>query len=216
MNREAERAEELAMHARRFYEQGWTMGGSGNLSIRLPSGELLVTVTGRHKAELGTDDFVRVGPDGTDVDASPRPSSDIAIHRTVYERNPRADAVYHVHEPNVVAATTRFPDAETFDFAGYTMLKAFGIEEIDKPATLPLLAGAGRAERLARELDPLFEEGWKFDLPAFVADHHGLYAWGASPKRARCHIEALAHLFECKMIDASTRDRRSQTPSQSH
>lgn len=216
MNREAERAEELAMHARRFYEQGWMMGGSGNLSIRLPSGDLLVTVTGRHKAELGTDDFVRVDPDEADDSASPRPSSDIAIHRTVYQRNPKADAVYHVHEPNVVAATTRFPNAVTFDFAGYTMLKAFGIEEIDKPAKLPVLADAGRAERLAQKLDPLFDGTWTFALPAFVADHHGLYAWGASPKRARCHIEALAHLFECKMIDASTRDRRGQTPSQSH
>ena len=192
--------EQLARHARLFDERGWVMAGSGNFSVRLPSGDVLVTATGRHKGELTADDFVRLGGDG-----GSRPSSDTVVHRTIYEHCSDAGAIYHVHEPHAVAATARFPEVDAFDFAGYTILKAFGIQEVGEPAEVPVLVGGGRAEQLADRLERHLDERSESALPAVVADRHGLYAWGGSPARARWHIEALAHLFECKMIEESTR-----------
>ncbi|MFB6351519.1 MAG: methylthioribulose 1-phosphate dehydratase [Bradymonadaceae bacterium] len=199
-------AEQMARHARLFYRHGWMMGGSGNLSVRLDSGEVLVTVTGRHKGELGPEDFVRLGADVDLVDTeAPRPSSDTVLHQTIYRRCSGAGAVYHVHEPHAVAATTRFPEAEAFDFAGYRILNAFGITEIEESARVPVLVDGGKAGRLPDRLEAHFEDRPQTALPAFVADHHGLYVWGETTQRARCHVEALAHLFECKMLEEAAK-----------
>jgi methylthioribulose-1-phosphate dehydratase len=206
MDRTAELAERLARHGRLFYQHGWMMGGSGNLSARIGSGEWLVTATGCHKGELTEGDFVRLDARGRPLDDdATAPSSDTVIHRTVYEHVPDVGAVYHVHEPHVVAATTRFPDTDAFDFAGYTILKAFGIESVDRSAEVPLLAGEGRAERVANQLERLVGNPLDTMLPAFAADHHGLYVWGESPDRARCHLEAIAHLFECRLLEETAR-----------
>ena len=85
-----EKLEEIAAHARAFYRHGWLYGTSGNFSVRdavgRPEAEepegFWMTVTGRHKADLGPADFIHCRADGRPVDPSAGDSSsDMPIHR---------------------------------------------------------------------------------------------------------------------------------------
>lgn len=194
----------LAHHGREFYEHGWMMATAGNLSARTDSGEVVITATGRHKGELGAEDFVRCGVDELlSEETAEATSSDSVIHHAIYEHVPGAAAVYHVHEPHAVAASIRSED-DVLEFEGFPMVKALGIMDVEQPVTVPILPDRGRAEFVADGLRDVFADAaGDLQVPAVVAERHGLYAWGESPFAARRHIEALAHLCECETIAAT-------------
>ena len=57
---------------REFHGRGWSLGTSSNYSVvaaREPL-ELFITVSGKDKSALGSDDFVRVDAAGKPVDGS--------------------------------------------------------------------------------------------------------------------------------------------------
>jgi len=94
---------------RRLGARGLISAGEGNLSIRLDASRILVTPSGRRKDELGADDLVVVRLDHPTGDARSRsgfgPTSDLAIHRTVYAARPDIAAVAHAHLPASMALT---------------------------------------------------------------------------------------------------------------
>jgi ribulose-5-phosphate 4-epimerase/fuculose-1-phosphate aldolase len=98
----------LVAAGRRLRASGLIAAGEGNLSMRLPGEQLLVTPTGRRKDELEADDLVVVGM-GTGASAVSasglRPTSDLAIHRAVLVARPDAGAVAHAHLPATMALT---------------------------------------------------------------------------------------------------------------
>jgi L-fuculose-phosphate aldolase len=99
----------LVLAGRRLGARGLIAAGEGNLSLRLPGGQLLVTPTGLRKDELEPDDIVRVAVD-PDAPTPPhqrdrRPSSDLAIHRAVLQARPDVAAVAHAHVPAAMALT---------------------------------------------------------------------------------------------------------------
>ena len=94
---------------RRLAAHGLVTGAEGNLSVRLDGRRLLVTPAGRRKDELAPEDLL-VAPldpsqDVTPAPGSPRPTSDIAIHRAVYRARPDVGAVAHAHIPAAMALT---------------------------------------------------------------------------------------------------------------
>jgi ribulose-5-phosphate 4-epimerase/fuculose-1-phosphate aldolase len=98
----------LVAAGRRLGARGLISAGEGNISVRLGDGMLLVTPSGRRKDELVPDDLLIVPPGaetGAAAEAGPRPSSDIAIHRAIYEARPDAMAVVHAHLPAAMALT---------------------------------------------------------------------------------------------------------------
>jgi L-fuculose-phosphate aldolase len=91
---------------RRLHAQGFIGGGEGNVSMRLPSGDLLITPAGADKATLMPEMLVCVHPDGTpchDVsvsgDSAGRPSSEVGMHLACYRERPEIRAVVHAHPP---------------------------------------------------------------------------------------------------------------------
>lgn len=99
----------LVAAGRRLGARGLIAAGEGNLSIRLPGNRLLVTPSGRRKDELAPADLVIVtltGETGSPAQAgSPRPTSDLAIHRAVLTARPDATSVAHAHLPATMALT---------------------------------------------------------------------------------------------------------------
>lgn len=92
---------------RRLGARGLISAAEGNLSVRLPEGMLLTTPTGRRKDELVAADLATVPlRPGTGAEPTgPRPSSDIAIHRAIYEARPDVVAIAHAHLPASMALT---------------------------------------------------------------------------------------------------------------
>jgi L-fuculose-phosphate aldolase len=100
-------AEAIIRAGERLGRRGLIAAGEGNLSCRLGDGSILVTPSGFRKDELATDDLVIVDTSGgisasrTDL----RPTSDLAIHRAVYEARDDVLAVAHAHLPASMGLT---------------------------------------------------------------------------------------------------------------
>jgi L-fuculose-phosphate aldolase len=111
---EVERLRQAVVAAgRRLGTRGLIAAGEGNISVRLGDDTLLITPSGLHKDELFPGDLVVVPLEAGEgapaqepvAPGAPRPSSDLAIHRAVYEARPEVLAVTHAHLPAAMALT---------------------------------------------------------------------------------------------------------------
>jgi len=87
------------------YSRGYIVGADGNLSARLSDGTILITPAGAMKGFLEPHHLARIDMAGQPVGASPRASSEKAIHLVVYEERPEMRAIVHAHPPHAVAMT---------------------------------------------------------------------------------------------------------------
>jgi L-fuculose-phosphate aldolase len=179
--------ESLVAAGRRLGARGLISAGEGNVSVRLGDGTILITPTGRRKDELVPRDLVVVpvrpggGGGGTGgVATGVAPSSDVAIHRAIYEARSDVVAVVHAHLPAAMGLT----------LAG----------EVPDPAALPetalLLprlpfipfAEPGSAE-LAAEVARAFAEGPEPLPGAVLLERHGAVAVGRTVDQAVDRLE---------------------------
>jgi L-fuculose-phosphate aldolase len=99
-------AEAIVRAGARLGRRGLIAAGEGNLSCRLDDGSILVTPSGYRKDDLTVDDLVVVDPAGVVAgDGGPHPTSDLAIHRAVYEARPDIGALAHAHLPASMGLT---------------------------------------------------------------------------------------------------------------
>lgn len=96
--------EAICRFGRSLFERGLTPGSSGNISVRLEDGGWLCTPT---DASLGFLDPARIAR----LDANRRlvsgdkPTKEIPLHAAVYESDPKARAVVHLHSTYSVAVS---------------------------------------------------------------------------------------------------------------
>ncbi len=88
---------EIAAFCRRLWERGLTSGSSGNVSLRLDDGDLLVTPSGRSLATLTPGDIVRLAPDGTPRSPGERATSELPLHLAAYRVRSDIRCVVHTH-----------------------------------------------------------------------------------------------------------------------
>ena len=88
---------ELVEYAQLLWERRLTSGSSGNLSVRLGDGDLLVTPASSSFRSLAPSDMVRVAPDGTPRDAAQRPTSELPLHVAAYRVRSDIGCVVHTH-----------------------------------------------------------------------------------------------------------------------
>ncbi len=73
------------------------MGTSGNVSVRLDNGDLLVTPSQRGLGYLAVQDIVRVDAGGKPRDPSQRATSELPLHLAAYRVRADIRAVVHTH-----------------------------------------------------------------------------------------------------------------------
>ena len=97
----------LVQAGRRLRAAGLVLATEGNLSTRLGEDRILVSPAGRRKDELDAGDLVVVSlaEDDRETRPSGRPSSDLAIHRAIYEARGELRAIAHAHPPAALALT---------------------------------------------------------------------------------------------------------------
>ena len=97
----------LVQAGRRLRAAGLVLATEGNLSTRLVEDRILVSPAGRRKDELDAGDLVVVSlaQDDRETRPSGRPSSDLAIHRAIYEARGELRAIAHAHPPAALAVT---------------------------------------------------------------------------------------------------------------
>ena len=90
---------QVAEAARELARLGLVGRASGNLSVRLPTAELLVAITPtrRPHASLEAHDICVVDAEGVRRDGSHAPSSEFLLHLSLYRAREDAHAVVHSH-----------------------------------------------------------------------------------------------------------------------
>jgi len=90
---------EEVVGAFRFLEEaGLNWGYSGNISVRLPEGDLyLMTPSGLKKSRLRPEDLVVIDGSGRVVEGHLPPSTEYRMHLAVYEAREDVNAVVHAH-----------------------------------------------------------------------------------------------------------------------
>jgi methylthioribulose-1-phosphate dehydratase len=196
----AQAAAELIAAGRDFAARGWVPATSGNLSRRLDSRTMAVTLSGRDKGALAPADFVAV-----DIDA-PLPkgvSAEAPLHAQLYRRDAAVGAVLHVHSLTATLASLEHEAAGAVTLEGYEMLKALsGIATHETRVEVPVFANDQDVPRLARLVEGRLRPGqW-----GYLIAGHGLYAWGRDVAEARRHVEAFDFLLQLERA----RTRRPQ------
>lgn len=82
--------------------QGLARAGSGNISVRLPDGRILISPSGEGLGMLDPDRLAVIGADGQHLDG-PTPSKELPLHMAIYIARPLAGAVVHLHTPYATA-----------------------------------------------------------------------------------------------------------------
>jgi ribulose-5-phosphate 4-epimerase/fuculose-1-phosphate aldolase len=121
--------------ARSMFERGLTGGASGNISLRLSDGGLLVTPTGSSFGRLDPARLSRFDASGRLVDGDP-PTKEMPLHAAFYEtRGAKAGAVVHLHSTHSVALSM-LPDTDPDNVL--PPLTAYSIMRLGKVKLLPI------------------------------------------------------------------------------
>jgi 3-dehydro-4-phosphotetronate decarboxylase len=87
--------ESIARHGQSLFNRGFTVGSSGNISVRVPGG-FLVTPT---NSCLGRLDPARISfvDENWNFISGDKPSKELPLHRVMYETRVKTQAVVHLH-----------------------------------------------------------------------------------------------------------------------
>lgn len=88
---------EIVRYGRLLWDRRLVAGSSGNLSVRMDDGDLLVTPSGISLREMSESQIVRVAPGGAPRDPRQHPSSELPLHIAAYSVRPDAGCVVHTH-----------------------------------------------------------------------------------------------------------------------
>ena len=86
-----------ALHA--MAEADLSPGASGNMSLRLPNGGMLISASGVRGNEATLESLVEISSEGTCTPGQAKPSSEWLMHHQVYQDHPEAAAIVHCHSP---------------------------------------------------------------------------------------------------------------------
>lgn len=180
-----------------LYGRGWSPATSSNYSARLTSAEALLTVSGKHKGELGMDDLLAVDMQGASLEVGKKPSAETLLHTQLYRWKPQIGAVLHTHSVNATVLS-RLTLSDSLVFADYELQKAFsGITTHESQVEVPIFDNDQDIARLAARIQPWLDE--HPDCVGYLIRGHGLYTWGAQMSDALRQIEAFEFLFECEL-----------------
>jgi len=94
---EAQARAEIAAYGARLYERGLVAGASGNISVRLRDGRLIVTPTGASLRALDPAELVLCAADGKPLDPELRATSELPLHLAAYRARSEIRCVIHTH-----------------------------------------------------------------------------------------------------------------------
>lgn len=178
--------ESLLKTCRRLAEHGFVAATDGNVSARLPDGTILVTPSGRNKADLEIEELIIVGMDGRIVSGIGRPSTEFAMHSFIYGAKPDVRAVVHAHPPFATAfAAARIPlDSLVFP----EVIVTLGIIPLADYATPSTSEVVSSIAPLAKDYD------------AIMLANHGVVTCGGSLDDAYDKMEKVEHTARIAFI----------------
>ena len=160
MTTERDARQAIVEYAELLWYRGFVAGNSGNVSVRLADGTLLVTPSGVSLRALGPDEIVATDPTGVPLDGRGRPSSEIPLHVAAYRVRSDARCVIHTH-PTYCVAWSKTGGLFRLDTVG-------AIESLGAVAWTPY------ARSGSRELAETCSHAFAAPCDTIVMERHGL------------------------------------------
>lgn len=165
--------------------EGMFTGTSGNLSVALGDGTMLITPTSVRYTVMRPMDIVRCDFDGNVLEGELQPSSEWRMHAAVYRAYPEHKAIFHTHSPYATAFSVvhkPIPSVliETHVFLGGDVLCA----DYATPGTFAVGENAV----------PCLKDG----RGACLLNNHGVLAVGSDMEQARTraqYVEDSARIY---------------------
>ncbi|MBS5838976.1 MAG: methylthioribulose 1-phosphate dehydratase [Pseudomonas sp.] len=188
---------EIIDAGRFLYGRGWSPATSSNYSTRLSASEALLTVSGKHKGQLGLDDVLATDMAGNSLEPGKKPSAETLLHTQLYNWRPEIGAVLHTHSVNATVLS-RLTPGDSITFEDYELQKAFsGVSTHASRVRVPIFDNDQDIPRLAGNVQPWLDA--HPDCVGYLIRGHGLYTWGPCMSDALRQIEAFEFLFECEL-----------------
>lgn len=177
----------------------WVPATSGNFSVRIDKASVAITRSGVDKGDLQPSDIL---VQALDAPLVARSSAEAPLHLALYRRYPEIGAILHIHSPAASVLSRLVAGDGRLLLHGWELQKALsGVTTHEQTVEVPVFANdqdtAALAEQVQARLDaptPGFHSA-----PGYLLSGHGLYAWGATPRDAARHLEALETLFEFEL-----------------
>lgn len=163
-----------------FYDRGYTVGGAGNLSVRLDEHRILVTPTGSSLGRLKVEELSVLDLDGNLLSGS-KPSKESVFHLAMYRKNPECKAIVHLHSTYLTALSCLDgldPNNAMRAFTPYYVMR------VGKLPVIPYYRPG--AFDIARELEERALSG-----KAFLLANHGVVVTGSDLLDAADNTEEL-------------------------
>ena len=96
---EYEFREKLVRVARKCIQYKLMAGTSGNLSVRIDRGKVLITPSGFEKTALKPEDLLLMDLDGNILKGDLKPTIETSMHLEIYKARDDVNAVIHTHSP---------------------------------------------------------------------------------------------------------------------
>ena len=91
----------IILTGRLLYHSGLMVSNDGNISVRLPNGNILITPSGVTKGRISAEDLLVINLDGGIIKAAENPNlkatSEQPMHIEIYRQRPDVRAVIHTH-----------------------------------------------------------------------------------------------------------------------
>lgn len=196
----------IAQLAEQFYGQGWAIGTSGGVSIRVggPSENrpwrVFVAPSGIQKEDMIGDDVFEMDMDQNIVVPPKTPNLRLSactpLWFLVYKHRPSARSVIHTHSVYAQLATLLDPTetSKSLKITHLEMVKGVGNHAYDDILEIPIIDNRPSEDLLADDLEIAMKEYPKCN--AVLVRRHGLYVWGDSWEQAKTHCESFEFLFQ--------------------
>ncbi|MEL4106188.1 class II aldolase/adducin family protein [Oscillospiraceae bacterium WX1] len=197
-DQEAKRA--IIEAGQRLYQKGLVCASDGNLSARVSPNHILATPSGVCKGFLTEDMLIKLDLDGSVLEGTSMPSSEIKMHLNCYKQSPDVLAVVHAHPPS----------AAVFAAAGLPLDTAILQETVVLLGVVPLVPFAlPGSDDLADGVSAFVQ-----DYHALLLEHHGAVAWGQSVNEALERMERVEYTATVTLLSKMLGITRAMTEKQ--
>ncbi|QIM67685.1 aldolase [Mannheimia granulomatis] len=166
---EQEQKVQMVELARSLFKRGYTVGGAGNLSVRLDENRILVTPTGSSLGRLEVERLSVLDMQGN-VLSGDKPSKESVFHLALYQKNPECQAIVHLHSTYLTALSC----LQDLDIDN--AITAFTPYYVMRVGRLPVIPYYRPGDiNIARELGER-----ALDAKAFLLANHGVVVTGSN------------------------------------
>jgi L-fuculose-phosphate aldolase len=170
----------------RLYARGFVSATDGNVSARLPGGNILTTRTGINKGMVTAQDLVEITAGGEVVAGRSRPSTETGMHLFIYRERKDIAAVVHAHPPYATGFATARQPLEGCLYP--EVIVGFGAIPLAGYATPSTPEVADSLRPYVRSAD------------AILLTNHGVVAYGADVYDAYYKMEKVEHSAQITFI----------------